>query len=102
MGLERGQETFGEDPLMTARMGVYFIRGLQGPDAKQPKVSDAVKKLDVHSGPEADRHKEDVHVSPRDLVDTYLPAFHAAVTEGRAESVMCAYNAVDGVPACAN
>jgi beta-glucosidase len=98
----RGQETFGEDPLLTSRMGVSFIQGLQGPDAKQPKVSAAVKHLAVHSGPEADRHKEDVHVSPRDLVDTYLPAFRAAVTEGRAESVMCAYNAVDGVPACAS
>ncbi|MDR7296267.1 beta-glucosidase [Pelomonas aquatica] len=98
----RGQETFGEDPLLTSRMGVAFIQGLQGPDANQPRVSAAVKHLAVHSGPEADRHKEDVHVSPRDLVDTYLPAFHAAVTEGRAESVMCAYNAVDGVPACAN
>ncbi|WP_457321768.1 glycoside hydrolase family 3 C-terminal domain-containing protein [Roseateles sp. P5_E11] len=98
----RGQETFGEDPLLTSLMGVSFIRGLQGPDSKQLKVSAAVKHLAVHSGPEADRHKEDVHVSPRDLVDTYLPAFHAAVTDGRAESVMCAYNAVDGVPACAN
>lgn len=98
----RGQETYGEDPTLTSRMGVAFIRGLQGPDANQPRVSAAVKHLAVHSGPEADRHKEDVKVSPRDLVDTYLPAFHAAVTEGRAESVMCAYNAVDGVPACAN
>jgi beta-glucosidase len=98
----RGQETFGEDPHLTSRMGVAFIQGLQGPDANRPRVSAAVKHLAVHSGPEADRHKEDVKVSPRDLVDTYLPAFHAAVTEGRAESVMCAYNAVDGVPACAN
>jgi beta-glucosidase len=98
----RGQETYGEDPYLTSRMGVAFIQGLQGPDANQPRVSAAVKHLAVHSGPEADRHKEDVKVSPRDLVDTYLPAFHAAVTEGRAESVMCAYNAVDGLPACAN
>jgi beta-glucosidase len=98
----RGQETYGEDPYLTARMGVAFIQGLQGPDPNQPRVSAAVKHFAVHSGPEADRHKEDVKVSPRDLVDTYLPAFHAAVTEGRAESVMCAYNAVDGVPACAN
>jgi beta-glucosidase len=98
----RGQETYGEDPHLTSRMGVAFIHGLQGPDAKQPRVSAAVKHLAVHSGPEADRHKEDVKVSPRDLIDTYLPAFHAAVTEARAESVMCAYNAVDGVPACAN
>jgi beta-glucosidase len=98
----RGQETYGEDPYLTSRMGVAYIRGLQGPDASRPRVSAAVKHLAVHSGPEADRHKEDVKVSPRDLVDTYLPAFHAAVTEGRAESVMCAYNAVDGLPACAN
>lgn len=98
----RGQETYGEDPYLTSRMGVAFIRGLQGLDANKPRVSAAVKHLAVHSGPEADRHREDVKVSPRDLVDTYLPAFHAAVTEGRAESVMCAYNAVDGVPACAN
>jgi len=98
----RGQETYGEDPYLTSRMGVAFIRGLQGPDPARPRVSAAVKHFAVHSGPEADRHKEDVRVSPRDLVDTYLPAFHAAVTEGRAESVMCAYNAVDGVPACAN
>jgi beta-glucosidase len=98
----RGQETYGEDPWLTARMGVAFIQGLQGPDPSRPRVSAAVKHFAVHSGPEADRHREDVPVSPRDLVDTYLPAFHAAVTEGRAESVMCAYNAVDGVPACAN
>jgi len=98
----RGQETYGEDPHLTSRMGVAFIQGLQGPDANRPRVSAAVKHLAVHSGPEADRHKEDVKVAPRDLVDTYLPAFHAAVTEGRAESVMCAYNAVDGVPACAS
>jgi beta-glucosidase len=98
----RGQETFGEDPYLTSRMGVAYIRGLQGPDANQPRVSAAVKHLAVHSGPEADRHREDVHPSKRDLVETYLPAFHAAVTEARAESVMCAYNAVDGVPACAS
>lgn len=98
----RGQETYGEDPTLTARMGVAFIQGLQGPDASHPRVAAAVKHFAVHSGPEADRHQEDVKVSPRDLVDTYLPAFHAAVTEGHAESVMCAYNAVDGVPACAN
>ena len=98
----RGQETYGEDPHLTSRMGVAFIQGLQGPDPNQPRVSAAVKHFAVHSGPEANRHREDVKVSPRDLVDTYLPAFHAAVTEGRAESVMCAYNAVDGVPACAD
>lgn len=98
----RGQETYGEDPHLTSRMGVAYIRGLQGPDPASPRVAAAVKHLAVHSGPEADRHKEDVHPSRRDLVETYLPAFHAAVTEARAESVMCAYNAVDGVPACAS
>lgn len=76
----RGQETYGEDPHLTSRMGVAFIQGLQGPDASRPRVSAAVKHFAVHSGPEADRHNEDVKVSPRDLVDTYLPAFHAAVT----------------------
>lgn len=98
----RGQETFGEDPYLTSRMGVAYIQGLQGDNPVTPKVSAAVKHLAVHSGPEADRHREDVHPSPHDLIDTYLPAFHAAVTEGKALSVMCAYNAVDGVPACAN
>ena len=98
----RGQETYGEDPYLSSRMGVAFIQGLQGPDPARPLVSAAVKHFAVHSGPEADRHHEDVQVSPRDLVDTYLPAFHAAVTQGRAESVMCAYNAVNGVPACAS
>nr|WP_315212477.1 glycoside hydrolase family 3 C-terminal domain-containing protein [uncultured Duganella sp.] len=98
----RGQETYGEDPYLTSRIGVAYVRGLQGDDALAPKVSATVKHLAVHSGPEADRHREDVHPSRRDLVETYLPAFHATVTEGKALSVMCAYNAVDGVPACAS
>ncbi|MBP1202105.1 beta-glucosidase [Duganella sp. 1411] len=98
----RGQETYGEDPYLSARMGVAYIHGLQGADAGAPKVSATVKHLAVHSGPEADRHRDDIHPSRHDLVETYLPAFHAAVTEGHVLSVMCAYNAVDGVPACAN
>jgi beta-glucosidase-like glycosyl hydrolase len=98
----RGQETYGEDPYLTARMGVAYIRGLQGADPGAPKVSATVKHFAVHSGPEADRHREDVHPSPRDLTETYLPAFHAAVTEGHVLSLMCAYNAVNGMPACAN
>ena len=98
----RGQETYGEDPYLTSRMGVAYIRGLQGLDAGAPKVSATVKHFAVHSGPEADRHREDVHPSPRDLTETYLPAFHAAVTEGHVLSLMCAYNAVNGLPACAN
>lgn len=97
----RGQETWGEDPYLTARFGVAFIRGLQGDDPRQLKTLAAVKHFAVHSGPEADRHRDDIHPSPYDLEDTYLPAFRAAVTEGRAEGLMCAYNAVDGVPACA-
>jgi beta-glucosidase len=98
----RGQETWGEDPYLTSRMGVAFIEGLQGDDPLHPKTAAVVKHFAVHSGPEADRHKDDIHPSPRDRVDTYLPAFHAAVTEARAEGVMCAYNAIDGVPACGN
>ncbi|SFV13279.1 glycoside hydrolase family 3 C-terminal domain-containing protein [Pseudoduganella namucuonensis] len=98
----RGQETYGEDPHLSSRMGVAYVQGLQGRDTGAPKVSATVKHLAVHSGPEADRHKDDIHPSRRDLTETYLPAFHATVTEGKALSVMCAYNAVDGVPACAN
>ena len=98
----RGQETYGEDPYLTARIGVAYVRGLQGDDPGAPKVSATVKHFAVHSGPESDRHRDDIHPSPHDLTETYLPAFHATVTEGRALSVMCAYNAVDGVPACAN
>ncbi|GJI99917.1 glycoside hydrolase family 3 [Duganella rhizosphaerae] len=98
----RGQETYGEDPYLTSRIGVAYVRGLQGDDPGAPKVSATVKHFAVHSGPESDRHREDVHPSPHDLTETYLPAFHATVTEGKALSVMCAYNAVDGVPACAS
>ena len=98
----RGQETWGEDPYLTSRMGVAFIQGLQGEDPLHPKTAAVVKHFAVHSGPEADRHKDDIHPSPRDRVDTYLPAFHAAVTEARVEGIMCAYNAIDRVPACAN
>jgi beta-glucosidase len=98
----RGQETWGEDPYLTARFGVAFIRGLQGHDPRLLKTLATVKHFAVHSGPEADRHRDDVHPSPRDLEDTYLPAFRAAVVEAGAEGVMCAYNAVDGVPACAS
>lgn len=98
----RGQETYGEDPFLTSRMGVAYIEGLQGPNPDRPKVIATVKHLAVHSGPESNRHHEDVHVAPRDMVETYLPAFHAAVTEAKVQSLMCAYNAVDGVPACAS
>jgi len=98
----RGQETYGEDPYLTSRIGVAFIRGLQGEDPEHPKTVATVKHFAVHSGPESNRHREDVHPSQHDAVDTYLPAFHAAVTEAHSQALMCAYNAVDGVPACAN
>jgi beta-glucosidase len=98
----RGQETWGEDPFLTSRFGVAFIRGLQGDDPLHPKTVAAVKHFAVHSGPEAGRHRDDIHPSAHDVTDTYLPAFYAAVTEGRAQALMCAYNAIDGDPACAS
>jgi beta-glucosidase len=98
----RGQETYGEDPFLSSRMGVAFIRGLQGDDPEHPKTVATVKHFAVHSGPESNRHREDLHPSPHDVVDTYLPAFHAAITEAGSQAIMCAYNAVDGIPACAN
>ena len=98
----RGQETYGEDPFLTGRMGVAFVTGLQGDDPKYFRVISTPKHFAVHSGPEPARHSMDVHVSKHDMEDTYLPAFRATVTEGKAESVMCAYNRVNGQPACAN
>lgn len=98
----RGQETYGEDPFLTGRMAVAFVTGMQGDDAKYLKVVSTPKHYAVHSGPERLRHQFNVDVSPHDLEDTYLPAFRAAVTEAHAQSVMCAYNAIDGEPACAN
>jgi beta-glucosidase len=98
----RGQETYGEDPFLTGRMGVAFVTGMQGDDPKYFKLISTPKHYAVHSGPEPTRHKVNIDVSPHDLEDTYLPAFRAAVTEAHAQSVMCAYNAIDGAPACAN
>jgi beta-glucosidase len=98
----RGQETYGEDPFLTSKMGVAFVTGLQGNDPKYFRTISTPKHFAVHSGPEPLRHKFNVDVSPRDLEATYLPAFRATVTEGHADSVMCAYNAIDGEPACAN
>jgi beta-glucosidase len=98
----RGQETYGEDPVLTGRLGVAFIQGLQGPDSMHPKVIATPKHFVVHSGPEAGRDSFDVDVSPRDLEATYLPAFRMAVTVGKARSLMCAYNAIRGVPVCAS
>jgi|HubBroStandDraft_1064217.scaffolds.fasta_scaffold00002_35 beta-glucosidase len=98
----RGQETYGEDPFLTGRMGVAFVTGMQGDDPKYFRVVSTPKHFAVHSGPEPSRHSIDVKVSKHDEEDTYLPAFRAAVTEGKAESVMCAYNRVNGQPACAS
>lgn len=98
----RGQETYGEDPYLTGRMGVAFVSGMQGDDPKYLQVIATPKHFAVHSGPEPTRHVRDVEVSKHDLQDTYLPAFRAAVVEGKAGSVMCAYNRVNGEPACAN
>ncbi len=98
----RGQETYGEDPFLTSRMGVAFVSGMQGSDPKYFRVVSTPKHYAVHSGPEPLRHSVSINVSPHDLEDTYLPAFRAAVTEAHAQSVMCAYNAIDGAPACAN
>ncbi|HVH71995.1 MAG TPA: glycoside hydrolase family 3 C-terminal domain-containing protein, partial [Candidatus Dormibacteraeota bacterium] len=98
----RGQETYGEDPFLTSRIGVEFVTGLQGDDPKYLKTVSTPKHFAVHSGPETLRHRFDVPVSPRDFADTYTPAFRATVVEGHADSVMCAYNSVRGEPACAN
>ena len=96
----RGQETYGEDPFLTAQMGLAYVTGLQGDDPKFLKALSTPKHFAVHSGPEPTRHTVDVKVSDHDLEDTYLPAFRATVMAG-AGSVMCAYNSVDGKPACA-
>src|SRR5579859_922812 len=98
----RGQETYGEDPFLTARMGVAFVTGLQGDDQKYFKTIATAKHFAVHSGPESTRHTVDVQASAHDMADTYFPAFRAAVMEGHAQSVMCAYNSLNGQPACAN
>jgi beta-glucosidase len=98
----RGQETYGEDPYLTSRLGVAFVRGLQGNDPKYLKVVSTPKHYAVHSGPEPLRHRFDATASERDIRETYLPAFRATVIEGKATSVMCAYNRVNGQPCCEN
>ncbi len=98
----RGQETYGEDPFLTGRMGVAFVTGMQGDDPAHYRVISTPKHYAVHSGPEPERHRIDVTTTRHDELDTYLPAFRATVTEGHAGSIMCAYNRVNGQPACAN
>ncbi len=96
----RGQETYGEDPFLTARIAVQFIRGVQGDDPKYLQAVATVKHYAVHSGPEPGRHVYNAVVSARDLYETYLPQFRAAIEEGGAYSLMCAYNALYGHAAC--
>ncbi len=98
----RGQETYGEDPFLTSRFAVAFIQGMQGDDPHYLKTVATAKHFAVHSGPEPLRHSFDARPSERDLEETYLPAFRASVVEGKVDSIMCAYNSIDGFPACAN
>lgn len=98
----RGHETFGEDPYLTSRMGVRFIKGLQGHDENYLKAAACAKHFAVHSGPEDLRHEFNAEVSNTDLYETYLPAFRACVIEGKVEAVMGAYNRMNGVPCCGN
>jgi len=98
----RGQETYGEDPFLTAETGVAYITGLQGDDPKYFKAIACAKHFAVHSGPEFERHRFNAEPTDRDLYETYLPAFEAAVREGHVDSVMGAYSALHGVPDCAN
>lgn len=98
----RGQETYGEDPYLTGRLGVAFVKGLQGDDPRYYKVIATSKHYAVHSGPEPERHSFEATVNERDLQETYLPAFHATVVEGKVAAIMCAYNRTNGEPCCAN
>jgi len=98
----RGQETYGEDPYLTARLGVEFVKGLQGDDPQYFKVIATPKHYAVHSGPEPERHSFDAQATERDLQETYLPAFRATIVEAKAASVMCAYNRTNTEPCCTN
>lgn len=96
----RGQETYGEDPYLTAKMGAAMVRGLEGSDPFYLKAVACAKHYAVHSGPEGNRHVFDARVSPHDLWDTYLPAFRELVVKAKVHGVMCAYNRLDGQPCC--
>ena len=98
----RGMETYGEDPFLTGRLAVAFVRGMQGDDSRYLRVIATPKHFAVHSGPEPGRHAFDAVVDARDIEETYLPAFGAAVAEAGASSVMCAYNRLNGTADCAN
>ncbi|HLG39076.1 MAG TPA: glycoside hydrolase family 3 C-terminal domain-containing protein, partial [Chitinophagaceae bacterium] len=98
----RGQETYGEDPFLTAMLARAFVRGLQGEDPKYLKAAACAKHFAVHSGPEPSRHVDNFNPSTYDLWDTYLPAFKELIVKGNVAGVMCAYNAVNTQPCCAN
>jgi beta-glucosidase len=98
----RGQETYGEDPVLAGRLAVQFVRGLQGDDPRYLKTVATLKHFAVHSGPEPLRHEFDARVDEHDLYQTYLPHFELGLREGRPASVMCAYNRVNGEAACAS
>jgi len=96
----RGQETYGEDPYLTSALAIQFIQGLQGDDPRYLKSAAMAKHFAVHSGPEKSRHSDNYHSTAKDLHETYLPAFKAAVQDANVESIMCAYNRVNDLPAC--
>ena len=98
----RGQETYGEDPYLTGRLAVQFVKGLQGDDPNYFKTIATVKHFAVHSGPEPERHFFDARADERDFRETYLPQFEMAIKEGKAYSVMCAYNRFRGEPCCSS
>ena len=98
----RGQETYGEDPWLTSRMGVRYIKGVQGDDPDRLKAAACAKHFAVHSGPEKQRHEFNAVATKQDMYETYLPAFQACVQEGKVEAVMGAYNRTNGEPCCGN
>src|SRR5579875_1607452 len=98
----RAQETYGEDPYLTGTMAVQYIRGLQGSNPKYLRTVATPKHFSVYNGPEPLRHEINADPPPHDMQDTYLAAFRMAITQGHADSMMCSYNAVYGVPSCAN
>lgn len=98
----RGQETYGEDPFLTAKIGTAFVQGLQGDNPNYLKTAACAKHFAVHSGPEKVRHGFNAEATPKDLWETFLPAFQALVVDAKVESVMCAYNSTNGEPCCAN
>ena len=98
----RGMETYGEDPYLTTQMGVAVTKGLQGDDENYFKTHACAKHYAIHSGPEWNRHEFNEEATPRDLYETYLPAFEALVKQGNIQEVMCAYNRFEGEPCCGN